>query len=139
MPKNYLIDINVFIRFFTRDDENKYQIVDKLLKRIKNGELIGVIPESIICEIVYVLGSKNIYHVPRVIIQELVLSVISCPYMEVPDLNIFVVALEYFATTNLDFEDCVLVARMERKELVGVISFDKRLDKITDKRVEVVV
>ena len=47
--------------------------------------------------------------------------------------------MQNFATTYLDFKDCVLMARMERKELDGIISYDKGLDKITDKRVEVLV
>ena len=139
MIKTYLIDTNILIRHLTKDNETKSLIAGQVLEGIKNNKYIGYLSECVICEAVYVLTSKKIYNIPRELIPNGLLPVLTIPNMEVPDLNIFVVALEYFATTNLDFEDCVLVARMERKEFDGIISFDKGLDKFTGKRVEVVV
>ena len=57
------IDTNLFLRYFTRDDEKKAEDVLKLLKRVERNEEKVITSPLVIFEIVFTL--ENYYKVPR--------------------------------------------------------------------------
>jgi predicted nucleic-acid-binding protein len=58
-----LIDANVVLRYLLKDDEALFRKASVLLERVKIGEEMVVIPESVLAEYVYVL--LKVYKVNR--------------------------------------------------------------------------
>src|SRR5260370_38152381 len=74
MPACFL-DTNILLRFLTRDDEQKAQQALDLLLRIERGEEKVITSPLVIFETIFTL--QKLYKVPRDIIKEQVLSIIS--------------------------------------------------------------
>lgn len=111
-----LIDANVILRYLLGDNE---KLAEVAAETIKVGAF--TIPE-VIAEVVYVL--KGVYNIDRkeiaVVLTEL-LQEIDIEYKFVMN-N----ALTLFASTTLDFVDCILISR---HHLLGetVFTFDKKM------------
>jgi len=120
----YLIDTNVIIRFLTRDDERLYREAERIMARIENNEMKAMLLESVLAECVYVL--KGVYGVERPLIASLLKKILLLRGIRMPNKGIYLDALDYFETHNLDFVDCLLHAFCEFHGS-EVLSFDKKL------------
>lgn len=111
-----LIDANVILRYLLRDN-------DEMSQRAKTIIEAGAftLPE-IIAEVVYVL--KGVYSVPRDEIADTLIQFLGLVGME--NKEVVVTALFLYGKQNLDFVDCILLAR---HRLLGetVATFDKKL------------
>lgn len=114
-----LIDANVILRYLLNDDES---MSIKAKEIIDNGSYTLT---EIIAEVVYVL--KGVYHVEK---QDITLSLASLlNEVEIENREVVLFALTIYANKNLDFVDCLLVAR---HKIFGevVFTFDKKLNKV---------
>ncbi len=130
------LDTNVFLRYFTKDDPAKAQRCYELFQRVQSGAEQVTTSESVIAEVVYVLSSPRLYAVPRTDIRALLFSILTLRGMRLPNRRLYVRALDVYAEHNIDFEDALTVAHVERKRLDAILSYDRDFDQVASVRRE---
>lgn len=113
-----LIDSNVILRFILNDNA---EMAKQAAEVIASGAYTK--PE-VIAEVVYVL--KSVYFTPKDKIKSIIRGL--SDIIRIENANCVVYAIDMFASTSLDFVDCLLVAY---HSLNGetVFTFDKKLNK----------
>ncbi len=124
------VDTNVFIRFLTGDDPVKAQRCKELLERANRGEVALITSESVIAEIVFILSSKRLYNQSRSDIRARLYPIISIQGLKLAHRRMYLRALDIYEQNNLDFEDALTVAQMERQGLSQLYSYDEDFDKV---------
>lgn len=124
------LDTNVFVRYLTQDDPDQAARAYALLRRVEQGAQRATTTEAVLTEIVYVLSSKRLYHVPRATIRQRLLDLLALRGLRLRTKGVYRRALDLYAASNLDFEDCVIVAQMEHAGLTRLASFDKGFDAV---------
>jgi predicted nucleic acid-binding protein len=130
------IDANIFVRYLTGDDPAKAKRCLALFQRIKQNEVTVTTSEAVIAEVVYVLSSK-IYGLSRSDIAVRLRPLLILPNLKFLYRSVFLRALELYVRHNVDFEDCLTAAYMERQKITDIYSYDKDFDTIAGiKRLE---
>ena len=124
------LDTNIILRYLLRDDPTKAERCFALFQQLKRKEISLITSEAVIAEVVYVLVSRNLYNQPRSNIRAFLLPIINLPSLKIPYRRALIRALDLFAHSNLDFEDALTVAHMERMKITTVVSYDQDFDHI---------
>lgn len=124
------MDANIILRYLTKDDPVKAQQCYELFQRAKRKDVRLVTSESVLAEVVYVLSSRSPYKQPRANVRTLLWPIVSLSSLKVPNRRSFLRALDVYASTTLDFEDCLSVAHMERQKITTILSYDQDFDRI---------
>jgi predicted nucleic acid-binding protein len=124
------LDTNVILRYLTRDDPVKAERCFELFQRVKRREVRLTTSESVLAEVVYVLSSRSVYNQGREQVRNLLLPIVSLSGLLVPYRRSFLRALEFYAVTNMDFEDCLSLAHMERLKIKTILSYDRDFDRV---------
>ena len=111
-----LIDANVILRYLLNDNRDMSQ---KAREVVSSGAYTK--PE-IIAEVVYVLS--GVYQAARSDIQAYVKEMLR--FIRCTERDAVVYAMDVYASTSLDFVDCLLVAYQALNE-EAVFTFDKKL------------
>ncbi|MBQ7365797.1 MAG: PIN domain-containing protein [Spirochaetaceae bacterium] len=113
------VDTNILLRFIIDDNKELADIAENILKSDECHLLPEVIPE-IICVL------RSVYKYRREDIAQAIQRLL--PLVVVKEQLLTRLALTYFAQFNLDYVDCILLAR---NKLYGreVATFDKELEK----------
>lgn len=123
------IDTNLLIRYLTNDDPKKADRVDQLLEKAANGKIKLMTAEIVLAEVVWVL--ESFYHLEKTRIAEMLKAILSTPGLEVLNGRMVENALPYYSLQNVDFVDAYIVALMQKQNITGIYSFDKKhLDRI---------
>lgn len=132
------LDANIVIRYLTKDDQRKALACFELFQRLKRGDEQVETNEAVMAEVVYVLSSKANYNLPNDEIRARLLPIISLKGLKLKNKKIYLRALDlYVQYKNLDFEDVLSLAFMERKGIKQIYSYDSDFDRITNmERVE---
>ena len=119
MPKPVILDVNAIIHFVQAFDMQKFNIIAQTLN---NNQCF--IPEAVITETIYVLDS--VFHVSREIISLKLKDFISIQDNLLLEKNIIIFALNLYASSKLDFVDCLLAgyARVNKNQ---IFTFDNDL------------
>jgi predicted nucleic acid-binding protein len=124
------IDTNLFIRYFTNDDPRKADRVQSLLNKAAAGKIRLVTAEIVLAEIVWVM--ESCYEVERPRIADILKAILATPGLEIINGKVVEKAVEYYLQHNIDFIDAYIVALMDKLNITGIYSFDKKhLDRIT--------
>lgn len=124
------LDTNVILRYLTRDDPVKAERCFELFQRVKRKEIKLTTSETVLAEVVYVLSSRSVYNQAREQVRNLLLPIVSLSGVLVLHRRSFLRALELFAVTNMDFEDCLSLAHMERLKIKTIVSYDRDFDRV---------
>jgi predicted nucleic acid-binding protein len=125
------LDTNVFIRYLTGDDPGKAAASRAMLQRVERLEEPATCSESIIAEIVYVLGSPRLYRLDHEEIRARLQPLIGLRGLQLEHKGALLRSLEIFADhPHLDFEDALALAHMERQNLSQIVSYDRGFDGI---------
>ena len=124
------LDANVILRFLTRDDPEKAQHCFELLQRCDRGEVELTTSESVIAEVVYVLASPRLYHLPPRRIHDLLLPIINLRGLRLSSRHLYRRALGHYARRGIDFADALTVAHMEQEGISEIVSYDRHFDRI---------
>ncbi len=124
------VDTNVFIRLLARDDPEKTRRCLELFKRAERGEVSLVTSESVVAEVVYVLSSPSLYHLSRDEVARLLRPILLLRGLKLEHKGSFFTALDLYESSNLDFEDCLSVAHLQRARLAGIYSYDRGFDQV---------
>jgi predicted nucleic-acid-binding protein len=120
-----VFDTNAVLRYILQDND---EMADTVEKQMRDGGCF--IPPEMIAEMVYVLS--KVYRVSRKNISTAVIGVLSIENISTTNYAVAVRGLEVYATTNLDFIDCLMSGY--RDFGYTVFTFDKALKKYFDKR-----
>jgi predicted nucleic-acid-binding protein len=126
------LDTNIFIRYFTRDDELKAQRCKVVFQQLHDNELQATTSESVIAEIIYILSSKRLYNTSRDIIVEMIDPILSLKGLHISDKDIYREALKIYGKTTVDFEDAVIVAWMRERHIKKLYSYDRHFNSFYD-------
>ncbi len=124
------VDTNIFIRLLTGDDPEKAERCLLLFQRVQKGEAILHTSEAIIAEVAYVLASRATYRFPRGEVVAGLRPLLSLSGLRLDDKAMIFRALGLWESSNLDFEDCLAVAQMQKLGLEGIFSYDRGLDRV---------
>jgi predicted nucleic-acid-binding protein len=130
-PVRALLDTNVLVRHLTGEPPGQAGRSTAFLK----GRHELILPDLIVADLVYVLGS--VYGRSREEVVAAVGSLLALPIVYVSDPALQLRALELYGSSKLDFPESYLVASAERTGVGRVVSFDRALDTVpTIARVE---
>jgi predicted nucleic-acid-binding protein len=115
-----ILDTNAVLRYILNDNEQMVSIIERTL-----AENDCFIPTEVIAEMVYVFD--RVYRIPRKEISVTILKFLQLKSVSCSDLFVVTTGLDTFATTKLDFVDCLLVGYSN----IGhdIVTFDKKLKK----------
>lgn len=129
MSKTQFVDTNIFLRYLTQDPQ-RYKACLALFKQAEQNEVHLITSEAIIAEIVFVLSSPKHYNRSRQEIQLALSRLLLLSGLKVPNRNLYLRALAFYAKYALDFEDCLTIACMEQSEIAQLYSYDRGFDQI---------
>ena len=125
------LDTNVVVRHLTGDPPAQAKRATRLLRE---AELL-VLPDLIVAEIVYVMGS--LYRFSRTEVARALRAVIGFNSVVTTDRGLLLRALDIYEAFRIGFPDAYLVASAESSGVGAVASFDKGIDRVgTVRRVE---
>jgi len=122
------IDTNLFLRYFTRDDEEKADDVLKLLKKVERNEEKVTTSPLVIFELVFTLESY--YKVPRKEIKKLLQPLLNLRGLRLDFRDVFESALELYSQEKLSFADAFNACFMQKREIKEIYSFDEDFDQV---------
>lgn len=136
MNSLYFIDTNIFIRYLTHDDQQKYKACLHLFQLAEHSTVELTTSGEVISEVVFVLRSR-FYNLSRPLIQSTLCKLLGLPGFKLPERSIYFRALSLFAAHTIDYEDCMTVARMEQQGIATIYSYDRDFDQFSNlKRME---
>ncbi len=128
----YFIDTNIFLRFLTRDHEEKAERCKKLLERAQKGEIKIFTSELVVAELVWVLQSPKTYNLSPVEIKNLLLPLLTLNNIFFQNKNFYPTILELFVEKDVDFIDAYNAVLMGHKNIKNIYSYDHHFDQISD-------
>lgn len=133
------VDTNIFIRYLTKDDFQKAEACLRLFEQAKHNEAELLTSETVIAEVVYILSSRRLYKLSRQDIRMRLYPILTISGLKLADKRQILRALDLYSVNNVDFEDALSIAIMERQSITDIYSYDEDFDRIegsTIKRIE---
>jgi uncharacterized protein len=124
------LDANIILRYLTRDDTSKAERCYELFQKASKGEIQLFISESVIAEVVYVLSSPKLYHLPPDKAAAMLRPIIAVLTLKPAVKQLYLRALGLYAVHHIDFEDALSVAHMEQQGITEILSYDQHFDRI---------
>lgn len=126
-----IVDTNVIVRFLTRDNPELAARAQRFFEQIQQGKLQVTTSEVVILEVIFVLSSKRLYNLSRAGIRTKMEDFIRMKGVKMPNKRLCIRALEFYEIANIDFVDAYLAAFVEVGKAAHLISFDKKIDRIS--------
>lgn len=118
-------DANVFVSFFVERNAAQHDSALRLLGAAEGGEIAGVIPQSVVFEIVYVLHSQ--YGLAGRQLATVVRAVIGFPGMRIVDDCPWSRIMEIWPEPFPSLADAAIVALAVENGYDAVATFDRKL------------
>lgn len=125
----YQIDTNILLRYLTCDVPTEAKMAKEFLKSVKTGKLEGEIGEPVFIETLIVL--KNYYKYPKKSVIKLMQSLLALDWLIIENFSILILALDLYSQHDLDFVDCLILARSKTKQQ-KIFTFDAKLAEIAN-------
>lgn len=117
-----LIDANILLRILLRDN---LEMMEAAINFVEENDAFA--HNEVIAEVVYVL--RKHYKGEKIELCGEIMSIIEKQIVGVENKEAMLLALQTFATCNLDFVDCLLYA-YNQVDCTQVFTFDKALNKL---------
>ena len=124
------VDTNIILRYLTGDDPEKMRACYQLFKAADNDKLTLTTSESVIAEVVFILGSKKHYGLSAEEIKKRLMPLLAIRGLKLEHHSTLKRALDLLAELKIDFEDCLCIAHMERQHMKKIYSYDQDFDRI---------
>jgi len=118
------VGTNLFLRFLTNDVPAQADAMEKLLRQAEQNKIQLVTNSMVIAEIIWTLESY--YESEREDIQNKILAILNTPGLEIPESNLILKAIIWYAEKNVDFIDAYNAAWMEQKGIEKIYTFDQK-------------
>lgn len=123
------LDTNVLVRYLVDDEPDQSQRAAALIDRaLEDGERLFV-PQVVLCELAWVLGSA--YRYPAAAIAATLSDLLRARQLAIEDLDTARRALDRYAESGADFADHLIVERCLASGCDRVASFDGGLERET--------
>jgi predicted nucleic acid-binding protein len=116
-------DTNLFLRFLTKDVPEQAEAAHRLFLQAAQGEISLITTSMVIAEIVWTL--ESFYKETKDEIQQMVLSFLNTPGLEVDNGELVIRALRRYVDKNIDFIDAYNAAWMEIHDITTIYTFDQ--------------
>ena len=123
------IDTNLFLRYFTKDNQEMYETVEKILLCVLHSEIRIATSTIVLTEIMYTL--QSFYKCDQKTIQKHVDSILQIANLVLIDETNFRRAYEYHKKKKVKISDCLIVTQVPEK--YKLCSFDEELKNIIGK------
>ena len=123
--RSVVADANVFVSFFVERNKPQQDAVLALLAAAEEGELAGIIPQSVVFEVVYVLQSQ--YGLTSRQTASVVDAVTRFPGMQIVDDCPWRRILEIWPDPLPGLTDAAIVALATTNRYDSVATFDRKL------------
>ena len=130
--KSPFIDTNIIIRYLTKENADKVKACYALFKKAEENRITITTSESVIAEAVFVLASKKHYNLSPLEIKKRLTPILLLRGLKLDHRQTYLRALELYAVYGLDFEDCLSIAHMERRQLTNIYSYDQDFDRVAE-------
>ena len=124
--KKKFIDTNIFLRYLTKDDPEKYEHCLSLFKTAVKGKTELITSNMVVAELIWTLLS--FYKVPKPIVVEKVAIIVGTEYLFIPDKAIILEALMLYAKINIDYIDAYNAVFMRHYQTSEILSYDEDFD-----------
>ena len=126
-PAKCLLDTNMVLRYLLNDVPEQFAVAKQVFDELRTSERTAILLESVLAECVYVL--KLHYKVPKDELAEMLDNILRYPGIVNTDKPSLREALKLYAANDMDFVDCILVAKARIGEL-ELVTFDQGLKKL---------
>lgn len=134
-PRYVLVDANIFLRIFVRENETMFAHCHAFFQRVKSGTIDAYIPTLVIAEVAFVLSSH--YKVSKQTILQALGSMGAASGLEVIDDLDSSMGIEIYKEHNVKLIDCFLASsRRVQEGRASILSYDLEFDKLGVKRTE---
>jgi predicted nucleic acid-binding protein len=123
--RSVVADANVFVSFFVERNEAQHDAARELLAAAEDGQIAGIIPQSVIFEIVYVLQSQ--YGITGQRLTPVVHAVTSFPGMQIVDDLRWKRVLEMWPDPVPGLTDAAIITLAIANRYDAVATFDRKL------------
>lgn len=123
--RRVLVDANVFVSFFIDRNGAQHAAARALIQAAEDGEIVAVVPQSVVFEVAYVLQSQ--YDVTGERLATVVRGVTSFPGTQVVDECPWKRLLEIWPAPLPGLGDAVIVAVATNTRCDAVATFDRKL------------
>jgi predicted nucleic-acid-binding protein len=118
------VDTNLFLRYLTNDVPAQADAVDELLRRAEQNKVSLMTNGMVIAEIVWTLESY--YGLERSDIQNKVMAILNTPGLEIPESDLILKSVIWYAEKNVDFIDAYNAAWMGEMGIEKIYTFDQK-------------
>jgi predicted nucleic acid-binding protein len=120
----WFVDANIFLRFFTVDDQGQHERAARLISKAREGEIRLVCGPPVLFELSWTLRAA--YKIPRDKVQEALSAVYSMPGLEMMDAHLVETALTLAANAGVEFPDAYIAAGALAADCDGVATFNRK-------------
>ena len=125
----YFIDTNIFLRPIVKDDFHKVQECEKILKKIKKGEIVASTSSIVLAELMWVCNS--FYKIEKQEIVKILKGISNFKNLKIIDNFNPKLAIEIYGKHSIKFIDALIASNPKiLDKTMTVISYDKDFDKI---------
>jgi predicted nucleic-acid-binding protein len=118
------VDTSLFLRFLTNDVPAQADAVEKLLRQAEQNKIQLVTNSLVIAEIVWTLESY--YEGEREDIQNKILAILNTSGLHIPESDLILKAIIWYAEKNVDFIDAYNAAWMDQEGMKKIYTFDQK-------------
>lgn len=122
--RKVVVDANVILRYLTGEPGHQAQRALELFEAASRGKVLLFVHPAVLAEVVYVLTSPRAAGLDRKGVADVLRAFLLLPGVETGDAEHLAQALDLFASTRLDWVDCLLISFLPDHE---VISFDREM------------
>ncbi len=122
------VDANVVLRFLTGDPPPMAEQAAALFQAVEQGKLRLVLDTIVLAEVVWVLQSFYRYRPSEIapVLREFLLQ----DGIEAEEKDVLFQALSFYEMKNVDFADALVAARMQKRRVEQIFSFDEHFDRL---------
>lgn len=129
------LDANIFLRYLTRDDEEKAAACHALFGRLRMGEEQATTNEVILHEVLYILTSPRQYGLSHEEAVARLRPLMIAGGLRLPGKQRYLRALDLYSTYSfLDFGDALAIAQTEDQRIDAIYSYDSDFDDVPGTR-----
>lgn len=125
----YFIDTNIFLRPIVKDDFRKVQECEKILEKVKEGEIIAFTSNIVLAELMWVCNS--FYKIKKQEIVKILKGISNFKNLKIIDNFNSKVAIKLYEKHSIKFIDALIASNPDiLDKTMAIISYDKDFDKI---------
>jgi predicted nucleic acid-binding protein len=118
------VDSNVFLRFFTRDDEPQAKKADELFRKAATGEIQLVTGPPVLFELAWTLRAA--YRLSQEEILDILSAVVAHPGLRLTDAHVVPGAIALARQSGIDFADAYIAVAAQFAGTQAVATFNQK-------------